>query len=200
MRGGKNGGRPVHKIHRKDRICGGFITRHCYVHDGQWRSDISIQHFRFTDHSWSYVSNGPICSKSNTIQGLPFRNSRLGRGRRNGRTCRRQKQAGSFGETAKRNSLRIRPRTVGSKPAARRYRKGCEDIAGSAIARPSLISNALTFFLLRLLLGPLPSHAFERLGRGVHRSLKRLHKAPLRFFIAEFFVFGRRHGQNTVRL
>src|SRR5438876_4146154 len=29
---------------------------------------------------------------------------------------------------------------------------GCEDIAGSAIARPSLISNALTFFLLRLLL------------------------------------------------
>ncbi len=36
--------------------------------------------------------------------------------------------------------LRIRPRTVGSKPAARRYRKGCEDIAGSAIARPSLIT------------------------------------------------------------
>jgi hypothetical protein len=84
----------------------------------------------------------PICSKSNTIQGLPFRNSRLGRGRRNGRTSRRQKQADSFGETAKRNRLRIRPRTVGSKPAARRYRKGCEDIAGSAIARPSLISNA----------------------------------------------------------
>ena len=96
--------------------------------------------------TYQFVSNGPICSKSNAIQGLPFRNSRLGRGRCNGRTSRRQKQ-----ETAKRNRLRIRPRTVGSKPAARRYRKGCEDIAGSAIARPSLISNALTFFLLRRL-------------------------------------------------
>ena len=133
---------PFIKSVAKNRVCGGFITRHCYVHDGQWRSDISIQHLQFTDNSWSYVSNGPICSKSNPIHGLPFRNSRLGLGRCNGRTSRRQKQAGSFGETAKRNSLRIRPRTVGSKPAARRYGKGCEDIAGSAIARPSLISNA----------------------------------------------------------
>ena len=84
-------GTPVHKIRRKDRLCGGFITRHCYVHDGQWRSDISIQHFRFTDHSWSYVSNGPVCSKSNTIHGLPFRNSRLGLGRCNGRSRRKNK-------------------------------------------------------------------------------------------------------------
>ena len=122
------------------------------------------------------MSQMVLFAQSQTLSlGLPFRNSRLGRGRCNGRTSRRQKQAGSFGETAKRNILRIRPRTVGSKPAARRYRKGCEDIAGSAIARPSLTSNALTFFLLRLLLGPLPSHAFERLGRGVHRSLKRLY-------------------------
>ena len=129
----------------KDRLCGGFITRHCYVHDGQWRSDISIQHFRFTDHSWSYVSNGPICSKSNTIHGLPFRNSRLGLGRCNGRTSRRQKQGRSFGKTAKRNSLRIRPRTVRSKPAARRYGKGVEDIAGSLFTLPALKRPANNF-------------------------------------------------------
>ena len=93
------------------------------------------------------MSQMVLFAQSQTLSlGLPFRNSRLGRGRCNGRTSRRQKQ-----ETAKRNRLRIRPRTVGSKPAARRYRKGCEDIAGSAIARPSLISNALTFFLLRRL-------------------------------------------------
>jgi hypothetical protein len=152
-------GRPVHKIRRKDRLCGGFITRHCYVHDGQWRSDISIQHFRFTDHSWSYVSNGPICSKSNTIHGLPFRNSRLGLGRCNGRTSCRQKQGRSFGKTAKRNSLRIRPRTVRSKPAARRYGKGGEDIAGSPFTLPPLIRPPTISSLGNLLISP-PSQRF----------------------------------------
>ena len=152
-------GRPVHKIRRKDRLCGGFITRHCYVHDGQWRSDISIQHFRFTDHSWSYVSNGPICSKSNTIHGLPFRNSRLGLGRCNGRTSRRQKQGRSFGKTAKRNILRIRPRTVRSNPAARRYGKGGEDIAGSPFTLPALNRPPTISSLGNLLISP-PSQRF----------------------------------------
>jgi hypothetical protein len=38
------------------------------------------------------------------------------------------------------------------------------------------------------------------LGGVLTAALRDCIKAPLRFVIAEFFVFGRRHGQNTVRL
>src|SRR5262245_18169026 len=98
--------------------------------------------------------NDPICSKSDTIHGLPFRNSRLGLGRCNGRTSLRQKQDRSFGETAKRNSLRIRPRAVSSKPATRRHAKGCEDVAGSAIARPALNRSPTISSFGNLLISP----------------------------------------------
>lgn len=86
--------------------------------------------------------------------GLPFRNSRLGLGRCNGRTGRRQKQGRSFGKTAKRNILRIRPRTVRSKPAARRYGKGGEDIAGSPFTLPALNRPPTISSLGNLLISP----------------------------------------------